>query len=62
MIADRVTVPREPTRKMWAAAGDAVVALQIRGVGHHDALIAAAWAAMIDAAPLAEVQPSEVAP
>jgi hypothetical protein len=47
---DVVTVPREPTRLMWAAAGDAVVALQHRGVGHHDKIIEAVWQAMLSEA------------
>ena len=44
-------VPVEPTRQMWAAAGDAIVALQVRNIGYHDALSEAAWNAMLAAAP-----------
>ncbi len=42
-------VPVEPTREMWAAAGDAVVKLHARGVGNHDAISEAVWAAMLSA-------------
>lgn len=50
MTHQTVTVPVEPTREMWAAAGTAVCNLQRRGVGHHDAISEAVWAAMIAAA------------
>jgi len=41
-------VPLDPTREMWAAAGDAVVALTSQ---HHDAISEAVYKAMLDAAP-----------
>lgn len=41
-------VPIEPTREMWAAAGDAVVALNSQ---HHDAISGAVYNAMLVAAP-----------
>src|SRR5699024_214981 len=41
-------VPLDPTREMWAAAGDAVVALTSQ---HHDAIREAVYKAMLDAAP-----------
>ena len=41
-------VPIEPTREMWAAAGDAVVALNSK---HHDAISEAVYNAMLNAAP-----------
>lgn len=45
--ADKV-MPKEPTREMWAAGGDAIVNL---GHVHHDQIIGAAWSAMYAAAP-----------
>jgi hypothetical protein len=44
-------VPEEPTREMWAAAGNAICKLQAQRVGHHDKLSEAAWNAMLAAAP-----------
>lgn len=41
-------VPLKPTREMWAAAGDAVVALNSQ---HHDAISEAVYKAMLAAAP-----------
>lgn len=41
-------VPINPTREMWAAAGDAVVALKSQ---HHDAISEAVYKAMLTAAP-----------
>lgn len=41
-------VPVNPTREMWAAAGDAVVALNSQ---HHDAISEAVYKAMLAAAP-----------
>ncbi len=41
-------VPVKPTREMWAAAGDAVVALNSQ---HHDAISSAVYKAMLAAAP-----------
>lgn len=41
-------VPVKPTREMWAAAGDAVVALKSQ---HHDAISEAVYKAMLAAAP-----------
>jgi hypothetical protein len=46
-----VLVPKEPTQEMWAASGDAVVALQARGIGHHDKISEAVYRAMISALP-----------
>jgi hypothetical protein len=43
-----VVVPREPTRAMRAAGGDAVVG---RTTVHHDQVTEAAWAAMVAASP-----------
>jgi 2-keto-4-pentenoate hydratase len=45
-----VLVPVEPTRQMWVAAGDAVVSLQTRNIGHHDRISEAVWEAMVQAA------------
>lgn len=47
-------VPLEPTREMWAAAGDAVVALESR---HHDAVSEAVYKAMLAAASEVEQEP-----
>lgn len=44
-------VPVKPTREMWAAAGDAVVALNSQ---HHDAISSAVYKAMLAAAPEVE--------
>lgn len=41
-------VPIEPTREMWAAAGNAVIALES---SHHDAISEAVYMAMLKAAP-----------
>lgn len=41
----------EPTREMWAAAGDAVVRLQVDGHHHHDKYSEAVYRAMWAAAP-----------
>jgi hypothetical protein len=46
-----VMVPREPTREMWAASGDALVKLVGAGILHHDKLSEAAWTAMLAASP-----------
>jgi hypothetical protein len=49
-----VLVPREPTREMWAASGDA----QMKGYGgfniHHDVVSECVWSAMIASAPAHE--------
>lgn len=42
-----VIVPKEPTREMWAAGGDAVVNHPSM---HHDRIIGDVWPAMIAAA------------
>lgn len=42
-------VPIEPTTEMWAKAGDALVKLQAKGIGHHDKLAEATWTAMLSA-------------
>ena len=47
-------VPVEPTREMWAAAGNAVVALNSQ---HHDAVSEAVYKAMLAAAPEMEQEP-----
>lgn len=47
---DSAVVPIEPTREMWAAAGDAVVRT---GHVHHDVIAGAVWRAMLSAAPSA---------
>ena len=47
-------VPIEPTREMWAAAGDAVVALNSQ---HHDAISEAVYKAMLASAPAVEQAP-----
>lgn len=39
-------LPEEPTREMWAAMGDAIVGLQARGIGHHDAIAGAVYRAI----------------
>jgi hypothetical protein len=44
-------VPVEPTREMWKAAGDAVVALQKTSTLHHDKISDAVYRAMLAAAP-----------
>lgn len=44
-------MPAEPTREMWAAAGDAVVRLQVDGHHHHDKYSEAVYRAMWAAAP-----------
>jgi hypothetical protein len=43
-----VTAPVEPTREMWAAMADAVLATRDL---HHDAITAAVWSAALAAAP-----------
>ena len=43
-------VPREPTRAMWVAGGDAVVG---KTNVHHDTVTDAAWRAMVSASPAA---------
>jgi hypothetical protein len=48
-----VLVPREPTREMWAAMGDALVGYRQR---HHDAVAAALWNAVLAAAPPAPAE------
>lgn len=55
LVAEReewVMVPREPTREMWAAMGDAVVGLQARQNHSHDAMAEAVYQAALAAAPL----------
>lgn len=47
-------VPVKPTREMWAAAGDAVVALNSH---HHDAISEAVYKAMLAAAPAVQGEP-----
>ena len=39
-------LPRELTREMWAACGDAVSALIQKGHLHHDKLTEAVWEAL----------------
>lgn len=46
-----VLVPREPTREMWAASGDAVNKFGHRLKRHHDMYSTAVWSAMLNAAP-----------
>ncbi len=41
--------PHALTRAQYAAAGTAVCALQARGIGHHDQIVDAVWAAIIGA-------------
>lgn len=48
-------VPVEPTREMWAAAGDCVTTLQWQGIGHHDKISGAVYRAMLAATPAAPV-------
>jgi hypothetical protein len=43
-----VLVPREPTREMWAAMGNALVGYRQR---HHDKVAADLWPAVLAAAP-----------
>lgn len=43
-------LPREPTREMWAASGNAVVNGKLGRV-HHDKVSQAVWDAMLAAAP-----------
>lgn len=45
--AGYAVVPKEPTREMWAASGDAIVKL---GHVHHDAISVACYRAMLSAA------------
>jgi hypothetical protein len=47
-------VPVEPTREMWSAAGDAVVALKSQ---HHDAISEAVYKAMLATAPDVQWEP-----
>ena len=58
-------VPREPTREMWAAGGDAVVGYKQR---HHDKVVEQIWSVMLAASPqvpvgepLREVQSADAA-
>lgn len=46
-----VLVPVEPTREMWAAAGDAVVSAHQHGRRDHDSIAFAVWSGMLAAAP-----------
>ena len=43
--------PVEPTREMWAASGDAIMALPNAGNTHHDQISEAVYRAMLAAAP-----------
>ena len=52
-------VPIEPTREMWAAAGDAVVALNGQ---HHDSISEAVYKAMLAAAPQQEPEVATMPP
>ena len=54
-------VPVEPTREMWAAAGDCVTTLQWTGIGHHDKISSAVYRAMLAAAPVAPIQTDHTA-
>lgn len=47
--AEWVLVPREPTREMWAASGDAQMGHDLNM--HHDKITEMVWLAMIEAAP-----------
>jgi hypothetical protein len=42
-------VPKEPTREMWAAAGNVLVNRKNR---HHDLITRAVWDGMLATAPL----------
>lgn len=44
-------IPTEPTKAMWKAAGDAVVALQNTSTMHHDKISDAVYRAMLAASP-----------
>ena len=44
-----LVVPREPTREMWAAAGNALVNGRVKLRAHHDYLSETVWSAMIAA-------------
>jgi hypothetical protein len=46
---DVVVLPREPTREMWAAMGNALVGST---TVHHDAVAAKVWSALVALAPL----------
>lgn len=46
-----VLMPTELTREMWAAAGDAVVFLQVDGIGNHDKIVGTVWEKLKQAAP-----------
>ena len=46
-------MPLELSREMWAAAGNAIVELQDRGIGHHDQITANVYSALLAAAPSA---------
>jgi hypothetical protein len=50
-VNEVVLLPRQLTREMWAAAGDAVVELQARGVGNHDKITEAVFEALVRTAP-----------
>lgn len=50
-MTEAVILPRRLTPEMWAAAGDAIVDLQARGVGHHDRITEAVFEALVKAAP-----------
>lgn len=55
-----VLMPEELTREMWAAAGDAVVFLQVDGIGHHDKIVGTVWEKIKQAAPsIAERAPED---
>lgn len=51
---DKMLVPVEPTREMWAAGANAVIGYKQR---HHDKVVADVWSAMLSAAP---AQPATV--
>lgn len=42
-------VPREPTREMWAASGNALVNGRVKIKAHHDYLSETVWTAMLAA-------------
>lgn len=51
---EKMLVPMEPTREMWAAGANAVIGYKQR---HHDKVVADVWSAMLSAAP---AQPAAV--
>jgi hypothetical protein len=47
--AGYAVVPREPTREMWAASGNALANGRVKLKAHHDYLSETVWTAMLAA-------------